>query len=89
MKFQTDITQELSKAWDCEFQGEVLADVYFDHEPAEPMEQHYPGCAEAAPISSIIAHLGDNHVVEVVDHIELAGIEEQALEFYHIPNEEE
>jgi len=85
MKFEIDITQELSKAWDCTFNDEVLADVEFHYEKAEPMERHYPGCAEAANISSIEATLGEQ-THEVFDDLtddQKALIEEKCIEFYH------
>jgi hypothetical protein len=76
-KFPTDL--------DCTFFGEIRADVHFDYEKEEPMEQHYPGCPELAEITDVVVSINGirQSVMSLVPEYLVTELEDRALEWFN------
>ena len=73
---------------DCEFLGEIEANVHFDYLPAEaevlwPVEDSHPGCAEEADITNVMITINGitQSVMEMVPEFYIDELAERAIQW--------
>ena len=81
---------------DCEFLGELEADVHFDYLPEEPevlypTDDAHPGCAEEADITNVIVEMNSmkQSVMAMIPEVYIEQLQERAIEWINEQGDED